>query len=116
MYPHFYSYAKDKLISVKEFLSPTTVHEAFHLPLSVEAFAKYNALQDFLTGTDLTEGSDRWCYQFNKGIYSSSSFYKHQFSSLQNHLPSKMVWQSKCMSKPKFFAWLIFMTGKTQRT
>jgi hypothetical protein len=98
-----YSYARDKLISVKEFLILTAVHDAFHLPLSIEAFAEYNAIQDLLTGTDLTEGSDSWCYQFNKGIYSSSSFYKQQFSSLQNHLPSKMVWQSKRMSKHNFF-------------
>jgi hypothetical protein len=103
VYPHLCSYAKDKLVSVKEFLSLTTVREAFHLPLSVEAFADYNALQGLLTGTDLTEGSDSWCYQFNKGIYSSSSFYKQQFSSLQNHLPSKMGWQSKRMFKHKFF-------------
>jgi hypothetical protein len=64
-----YSYAKDKLICVKEFLSLTTAHEAFHIPMSVEAFAEYNALQDMLNGASVHEGSDIWCYQFNKGNF-----------------------------------------------
>jgi hypothetical protein len=46
--PRLHSFAKDRLIYAKEFLSLSVVHDAFCLPLSVEAYDKYNQLQDIL--------------------------------------------------------------------
>jgi hypothetical protein len=73
----------------------------------VEAFDEYNQLQDILITTPIQDGNDIWSWQFNNGINSSRSFYKEQFVLMHDHLLSKMIWKSKCMSKHKFFAWLI---------
>ena len=51
--------------------------------------------------------ADSWIYNHNKGVYSSRSLYKLHFSQLPDHGPSKWIWNSKCMSKHNFFAWLV---------
>ena len=50
---------------------------------------------------------DSWIFNHNKGVYSSRSFYNLHFSQQPDHGPSKWIWKSKCMSKHKFFAWLV---------
>jgi hypothetical protein len=71
-----YSFSKDRLIYVKEFLSLSSAHDAFQMPLSVEAFDEYNELQDILVTLTKQKGDDIWSWKYNKGIYASSSFYK----------------------------------------
>jgi hypothetical protein len=44
-FPRLYSYAKNKYISVAQFLLSNNSQEQFHLPLSVEAFQEYQELQ-----------------------------------------------------------------------
>jgi hypothetical protein len=67
-------------------------HEAFHLPMSVEAFDEYNQMQDILLNTSIQDGNDIWCYQFNNGTYSFGSFYNQQFILMHDHMPPKMIW------------------------
>jgi hypothetical protein len=49
-FPRLFSFAKDKLISVKEALQITDPAQAFHLPISNEAAAELRTLQDMLRG------------------------------------------------------------------
>ena len=105
-YPRLFSYARDCMISVHDFVSSSQILEEFHLPMSVQAFEEYKDLQEILPGVSLEERADKWIFSSNKGIYTSRSFYNLQFSHLDNHLPSCWIWKSRCMSKHMFFAWL----------
>ena len=98
-FPRLFSFAKDTNASFKDIVSLDQLSDAFHLPLSVEAFQEYNNLHDMLAIIDLQFTDDRWVCNLNKGVYTPSSFYKMHFSQLANHAPSQWIWKSKCMSK-----------------
>ena len=106
-FPRLFSFAKDKQSSVKEVLSLANLHDGFHLPLSVEAFQEYNGLKQLLHGHALTDQDDAWVFNSNKGAYTPKAFYNLFFAQIPIHTPSKWIWPSKCISKHKFFAWLI---------
>ena len=106
-FPRLFSFARDKLISVREFFMMEDKVEAFYLPLSMEAFEEFGVLAQMLNDVTPSESSDKWISCLSKGGYSSRSFYQFHFSGITNHTPSEWIWKSKCMSKHKFFAWLI---------
>ena len=108
-YPHLFSFAKDKLCSLKQALSITEVSQAFHTPLSSEAMVELRNLQTDLHGMTLnSETNDRWMISYTKnGACIPKAIYKLFFSHMMNHFPSQWIWKSKCMSKHKFFAWLV---------
>jgi hypothetical protein len=47
-FPRLFSYAKNKDISVAQFLISNQLHEQFHLPLCVEAFQEYQQMQQII--------------------------------------------------------------------
>jgi hypothetical protein len=107
-FPRLFSFAKDKLISVKEALQITDPAQAFHLPISNEAAAELRTLQDLLTGVVLQNNNDQWLITSNKsGAFVPSQVYRMSFQHIMSHFPSQWIWKSKCTSKHNFFAWLI---------
>jgi hypothetical protein len=104
----FFSFAKDKFISVKEALQITDPAQAFHLPISTEAAVELRTLQDMLTGVVTLNNNDQWLITSNKsGAFVPSQVYRMSFQHIMSHFPSQWIWKSKCTSKHKFFAWLI---------
>lgn len=61
-YPQLFSYAKDKNLSVQQFLQPQDLLDNFFLPLSEEAFDQLLDMFQLLSNTNLQEGADRWTY------------------------------------------------------
>ena len=106
-FPRLFSYAKNQMISVHDLMSSSQILDEFHLPLSVQAFHEFNEVQGILAGVFLEDEADMWIFSSNKGVYTSNSFYRLQFSHLENHIPSCWIWKSRCMSKHRFFAWLL---------
>jgi hypothetical protein len=47
-YPRLYSFAKNKQITVAQFLLNNQIESQFHLPLSVQAFQEYQDLQQLI--------------------------------------------------------------------
>ena len=56
---------------------------------------------------NLEHREDDWKCVLGKDGYKPRSFYKLYFAGLPKHTASSWIWKSKCMSKHKFFAWLI---------
>jgi hypothetical protein len=107
-FDRLFSFAKDKLQFVKEFLTADSPLQNFHLPLSIEAYEELNQLQQSLSAFHLrSDVNDSWVFNIGKGIFKPSIIYRHYFRQLDNHSPSCAIWRSKCISKHKFFAWLI---------
>ena len=108
LFPRLYSFARDKMISVNEFMVASEWLQNFHLPLSIEAHDEFIQLQlDLHDTTLLSEGNDAWICTLGKGVYKPSLAYKENFKHLETHAPSCWLWKSRCQSKHKFFAWLL---------
>jgi hypothetical protein len=107
-FDRLFSFAKDKLQSLKDFMGAETLLHNFHLPLSIEAHEELFLLQGLLHGFQLqSDNNDSWVFNSGKRIFKPSIVYKHHFSHLATHHPSCAIWKSKCILKHKFFAWLI---------
>ena len=59
-FPRLYSYARDKLNSIRDILELSVLSEAFLLSLSVEAYEEYNELQLCLHEISLGSTADVW--------------------------------------------------------
>jgi hypothetical protein len=82
-FSRLFSFAKDKLQSVKEFVHKDSILDNFHLPLSVEAHAELSNLMDLLDDTQLNEFvNDSWVFKLGVAGFRPSKVYKHAF----NHL------------------------------
>jgi hypothetical protein len=107
-FDRLFSFAKDKLQSIKDFMGADSLLQNFHLPLSIEAHDELIQLQDLLNGFQLhPDNNDSWVFNSGKGIFRPNLVYKQHFNNLVTHHPSCAIWKSKCTSKHKFFAWLI---------
>jgi hypothetical protein len=107
-FPRLFSYAKDKLQSVQDFFGRDSLLDSFHLPLFVHAHDELASLEQIVHSINLTaESSDSWVLKLGNGVFRPSKIYKHAFSHIDPDLASKWLWKSKCISKHKFFAWLI---------
>jgi hypothetical protein len=51
--------------------------------------------------------NDCWIFIWGQQKYASSRFYQYQFRALQPHKSILWIWKTKCVSKIKFFAWLL---------
>jgi hypothetical protein len=107
-FPRLFSFFRDKLQSVKEFLEKVSMLDNFHLPLSIEAHQELQQMMDFIIDVSLNpEADDKWDINLNSGGFRPSKVYIHAFKHLEIHQPSCWIWRSKCNSKHKLFAWLI---------
>jgi hypothetical protein len=72
-FPMLFSFAKNKKISVAQFLLNNNIEQQFHLPLSVQAFQEYQNLQLFIQQIQITDqAKDNWSYIW---IWDSQTFH-----------------------------------------
>jgi hypothetical protein len=69
---------------VAQFLLNNSIHEQFHLPLSVQAFQEYQDLQQLIQGIQIqSENNNKWTYIWGNDRYSASKFYHLPFKNVQ---------------------------------
>uniref|UniRef100_A0A0A9HAK5 Reverse transcriptase zinc-binding domain-containing protein n=1 Tax=Arundo donax TaxID=35708 RepID=A0A0A9HAK5_ARUDO len=106
-FPRLYSFAKEKDISVAEFLQNNNIHQQFHTPISEEAYQEYQELRTTLQEAHIQlEGNDSWHYYWGSQTY-SKKFYNLPFQSINPPRPILWIWKAKCSNKINVFTWLL---------
>jgi hypothetical protein len=109
-FPRLYSFAKNKKISVSQFLLNNSLHTQFHLPLSEQAYHEYQDLQEYIQTIQVEQDTkDSWSYLWGTSSYTSSRFYHLPYKNLQPPAPFLWIWNSKCCNKLRVFSWLLLM-------
>jgi hypothetical protein len=109
-FPRLFSYAKNQNISVADFIHNNNFQQQFHLPLSVQAFQEYQAMQDIIQQTQISnEANDVWSYLWGNAYYSASKFYHLPYKNVQPPRPFIWIWNSSCSNKIRVFSWLLLM-------
>jgi hypothetical protein len=109
-FPRLFSFAKNKKISVAQFLTNNTLAQQFHLPLSVQAFQEYQELQELIQQIQFPQqGSDSWSYIWGNSNYTASKFYHLSYKHVQPPKAFTWIWDSKCANKIRVFTWLLLM-------
>ena len=72
-YPELHSFAKNKVISVRDFYAQQHLPDLFNLPLSTEAYSQMQAVQSFLEHFPLIDEDDKW--SSNWGEFSAARTY-----------------------------------------
>ena len=80
-FPRIFSFALDKMQSVKEFMTVQNRLHAFFLPLSVEAHSEFLQLQvELQEVTIVEEEHDIWVSTLNKaGVFRPRDVYRHHY-------------------------------------
>jgi hypothetical protein len=108
-FPRLHSFAIDKLASVKNILELDDPIDAFHLPLSAQAFLEFHEFNYLINQTRSTrnaEGKDLWSYSWGTH-FSANRVYKLTFEHIQAPTFSPWIWKSKYTPKIKSFFWLL---------
>jgi hypothetical protein len=58
-FPRLFSYAKNKSISVANFLMNNNIQDQFHIPLSIQAFQEYQQLQVLIQNLQVSESANQ---------------------------------------------------------
>jgi hypothetical protein len=115
LFPHLYSFAKQKDIIVASVLALDESHELFHLQLSEEAYDQFCELHVILQSFPTNGGKDSWSYIWGNGEYSSRKAYKHLIGTQTIHPTFGWIWKSKCQMKQKVFFWLLLQNRLNTR-
>jgi len=104
-FPRLFSFAKNKKISVLQFLSNNNLQSQFHLPLSEQAYQEYQRMQDYIQSIQVQQNTkDSWHYIWGSNSYISSKFYNFPYRNVQPPAPFLWIWDSKCSNKLKVFS------------
>jgi hypothetical protein len=106
-YPHLFSFALNKDISLKEVLGTESLQFLFSLPFLEEAFMQFTELEIALQAMSTTNEPDAWSYIWGSGNYSSQKAYKHLTGSNVVHPVFNWIWASCSQMKYKVFYWLL---------
>jgi hypothetical protein len=68
-----YSFSMDEDVSIKKFLTASSLSDNFHLPLSPEAMQEVRDLQRLVRQVDMIAGDDIWSYPWGPS-YSPSQY------------------------------------------
>ena len=106
-FPRAFSFTKLEDASVADFLAITNIHTGFHLPLTPLARQELQQLQAQTTHT-IPDGDkpDQWTYSWG-AKYTSARYYKFFFRNVLADPAFSWIWDSKCTTKIKVFAWLL---------
>jgi hypothetical protein len=108
-YPRLASFALNNAASVKDILEANNRDFIFILPLSQEALQEFEQLQDSLPALELNENNpDQWKPDWGKD-YTAKRFYTMVYDLFQAHPIFKLVWNSRCTPRIKFFIWLVLV-------
>ena len=109
-HPRAFSFASQEDISVRDFLGAKTLHEMFHLPLSVQAHAETRDLQSIVRDIPLNDslsGNDSWNCTWATQTYSANKYYNSYFREVRAHQTYTWLWKSKVRMKIKVFGGLL---------
>jgi hypothetical protein len=102
--PHLYSFTVNEVVSIHQAKSLEQLLALFHLPLSNEAFAQFQTLQDFMINLPDSSDSDSWEVFGSNTIFKVCKAYKH----FVGQCPAiKKLWKTCYHSKHKVFFWLL---------
>ena len=107
VFPELFSFSKIKNVTIQKVLSPMSIDQLFHLPLSSEAYAQLLLLNDKLDSLQLSNSHDIWNYIWGSPYYSSSKAYKQLTGQASVHASYKWLWKNCCQHKHKVFFWLL---------
>ena len=103
-FSELYSFAKKTKITLAEVKATSTLHDLFHLSLSVEAFDQLGQLQTILQSVHISELHDVWSYSWGSvGFLLKKGLYTIEWT-LSNS-PSVQMALEECLSEqtPSFF-------------
>jgi hypothetical protein len=106
-FSHLYSFTVNETVSLHQAKSLEHLSDLFHLPLSNEAFAQFQVLQEVLLNISDSVDPDSWEVFGNNTSFKVSKAYKHFVG---QHLVCpviKKLWKTCCQSKHKVFFWLL---------
>lgn len=111
-----YTLAKNKNISVAEFLLNNSIESQFHIPLSAQAHEELIKLQELIQDIQIQEHSkDTWQYIWGSSVYSSKKCYNLPYKHISTPQPLKWIWDSRCCNKLRVFSWLLLMDRLSTR-
>jgi len=109
-YPRLFFFAKNKNITVAQFLSNNSLETQFHLPISEQEYQEFQSIQDYIQTIQVHHNTkDSWQYIWGNKTYSSSKFYNLPYKNVQPPAPFIWVWDSRCSNKLRVFSWLLLM-------
>lgn len=108
-FPELHSFAKDKLITVKEAKLNINdrLQNLFFLPLSMIAFDQSNELKEMLNNIQNDGDKDLWKFPWNSPGYSTRKVYLELNKYPKALVIFKWIWKSPCLPKHKLFFWLM---------
>jgi hypothetical protein len=107
-FPHAYSFAKNKHISVKNAFSEGEFTELFALPLSQVAFDQVLSIQHRIENIVINEGiNDVWTYSGGASKFKSTVAYRKLLGHQEIDPAIKWLLKSSCQPKHKYFFWLL---------
>jgi hypothetical protein len=90
-YPRLASFARQENISVFEIMQAEDLKTLFIMPLSQQAFAEFDSLQEQLQDVYYDDSSrDQWTPTWGSS-YSSRTLYSHVFSQIETHPIFKII-------------------------
>jgi hypothetical protein len=108
-FPHLLHFVKDPTISVCSLRHAEHLIDQFRIPMTRAAYNEFLELQEFLSSLppiDLTAKDSRH-FIWGQHRYFACHFYQYQFRELRPSKSILWIWESKCIPKIKFFAWLL---------
>ncbi|KAG8067016.1 hypothetical protein GUJ93_ZPchr0005g15381 [Zizania palustris] len=108
LFPHLFSFAKVKKISLAKFCQSQDLSTHFFLPLSNEALFEFQQLQAIITRMNITtDASDLWNYIWGSTRFHPQRMYLKSFSGSQTQPIFTWLWNSRCSNKLRIFFWLL---------
>ena len=108
MFPHLFSFVKNKDATVHTFLQTEYLEDLFHLPLTVQAFQEFEAIEDIcitLRASDTLDCTDTWSYIWGTEQFSVAKAYKVLMGVKVGPQQFNWIWSSSCQPKHKVFFW-----------
>jgi hypothetical protein len=105
-----FSYVLNEDMSVAKISMIQNLISCFVLPLSVEAYDKFQQVSQ-LIADHLTDSSaqDQRVFVWGSSKYAASKFYNLMFAQLPKDPALNAIWKSRSMPKLKVFAWLLML-------
>lgn len=84
-YPELYSFAQNRVLNLQKAAHMEELINMFQLPLSIEAFDQFKALQQDMQDIQLHQVKDNWFYSWGNNCFSAAKAYKHMIGHTQVH-------------------------------
>jgi hypothetical protein len=97
----------------KSLLELETLHDLFHLPLSMEAYDHFCEVEIILQTIRQSDSKDRWSYIWGSENYSSAKAYKHLLGFQMTRPAFRWLWGTSCQQKHSLLlGWVVLFSSK----